>query len=417
MEKNGKGRIIMTNITERFLRYVKVDTMSEEGHDTTPSTMKQFDLARMLTEELKDIGASDVYLDEQRCYVYARIPSNTGTACSKLALVAHMDTSPAVSDTDVRPLITADYQGQDIELGTDGRTLSPKDYPDLLKQIGKTIISTDGSTLLGGDDKAGVAIIMTLAEHLLAHPELPHGDLRIAFTPDEEVGMGVSGLDYERLDADLGYTLDGGPLGDLSYECFSAASATVIVHGLSIHPGSAKGKMKNAVRIAEEFDALLPKAESPEYTEGYEGFYHLDTFEGNCDRAVLSYILRDHDSSILAERKRITQAAADFMNAKYGDGTVELLLKDSYRNMREIVEQYPTLIDNAVKAYEKYGIEPVISPIRGGTDGATMSYHGVPCPNLGTGDRNCHGRYEYVVAEDMEQMVSVLLEITALFAS
>ena len=407
----------MTNITERFLRYVKVDTMSEEGHDTTPSTMKQFDLARMLTDELKEIGASDVYLDEERCYVYARIPSNTGTACPKLALVAHMDTSPAVSDTDVRPLITADYQGQDIELGTDGRILSPKDYPDLLKQIGKTIISTDGSTLLGGDDKAGVAIIMTLAEHLLAHPELPHGDLRIAFTPDEEVGMGVSGLDYERLDADLGYTLDGGPLGDLSYECFSAASATVIVHGLSIHPGSAKGKMKNAVRIAEEFDALLPKAESPEYTEGYEGFYHLDTFEGNCDRAVLSYILRDHDSSILAERKRITQAAADFMNAKYGDGTVELILKDSYRNMREIVEQYPTLIDNAVKAYEKYGIEPVISPIRGGTDGATMSYHGVPCPNLGTGDRNCHGRYEYVVAEDMEQMVSVLLEITALFAS
>ena len=417
MEKNGKGRIIITHITERFLRYVKVDTMSEEGHDTTPSTMKQFDLARMLTDELKEIGASDVYLDEERCYVYARIPSNTGTAGPKLALVAHMDTSPAVSDTDVRPLITADYQGQDIELGTDGRILSPKDYPDLLKQIGKTIISTDGSTLLGGDDKAGVAIIMTLAEHLLAHPELPHGDLRIAFTPDEEVGMGVSGLDYERLDADLGYTLDGGPLGDLSYECFSAASATVIVHGLSIHPGSAKGKMKNAVRIAEEFDALLPKAESPEYTEGYEGFYHLDTFEGNCDRAVLSYILRDHDSSILAERKRITQAAADFMNAKYGDGTVELILKDSYRNMREIVEQYPTLIDNAVKAYEKYGIEPVISPIRGGTDGATMSYHGVPCPNLGTGDRNCHGRYEYVVAEDMEQMVSVLLEITALFAS
>ncbi len=407
----------MTNTTERFLRYVKVDTMSEEGHDTTPSTKKQFDLARMLTEELKEIGASDVYLDENLCYVYARIPSNTGTACPKLALVAHMDTSPAVSDTDVHPLITENYQGQDIELGTDGRVLSPKDYPDLLKQIGKTIISTDGSTLLGGDDKAGIAIIMTLAEHLLAHPELPHGDLCIAFTPDEEVGMGVSGLDYERLDADFGYTLDGGPLGDLSYECFSAASATVIVHGLSIHPGSAKGKMKNAVRIAEEFDALLPCAESPEFTEGYEGFYHLDTFEGNCDRAVLSYILRDHDSTILEKRKRVTQAAADFMNAKYGEGTVELILKDSYRNMREIVEQYPTLIENAVKAYEKFGIEPVISPIRGGTDGATMSYHGVPCPNIGTGDRNCHGRYEYVVAEEMDQMVSVLLEISALFAS
>ena len=407
----------MTKTTERFLRYVKVDTMSEEGHDTTPSTMQQFDLARMLTEELKEIGASDVYLDEERCYVYARIPSNTGAAGPKLALVAHMDTSPAVSDTDVRPLITENYQGQDIDLGTDGRILSPKDYPDLLKQIGKTIISTDGSTLLGGDDKAGVAIIMSLAEHLLAHPDLPHGELRIAFTPDEEVGMGVSGLDYERLDADFGYTLDGGPLGDLSYECFSAASATVIVHGLSIHPGAAKGKMKNAVRIAEEFDALLPRAESPEFTEGYEGFYHLDTFEGNCDHAVLSYILRDHDSSILENRKRVTQAAADFMNAKYGEGTVELILRDSYRNMREIVEQYPTLIDNAVKAYEKFGIEPVISPIRGGTDGATMSYHGVPCPNIGTGDRNCHGRYEYVVAEEMEQMVSVLLEITALFAS
>ena len=404
----------MTKTTERFLRYVQIDTMSEEGHDTTPSTVKQFDLARLLVRELEEIGASDVYLDEERCYVYAGIPSNTGSA-AKLALVAHMDTSPAVTAEHVHPLITGNYQGQDIELGTGGRILSPDDYPSLLDAVGKTIISTDGSTLLGGDDKAGVAIIMSLAEHLLSHPEIPHGEIRIAFTPDEEVGMGVSGLDYARLNADFGYTIDGGALGDMSYECFNAASATVTVTGMSIHPGSAKGKMKNAVRIAEEYDALLPKAESPEFTEGYEGFYHLDTMNGNCDSAVLNYILRDHDASILQERKEIIQAAGEFLNRKYGEGTVRVEIRDSYRNMREIIEQHDHLIKNACSAYEKLGITPRISPIRGGTDGATMSFNGVPCPNLATGGHNCHGRYEYVVAEDMDIMVSVLLEIVALY--
>ena len=265
----------MTKTTERFLRYAKIDTMSEEGHASTPSTAKQYDLARVLVNELKELGASDVYLDEELCYVYATVPSNTDKKAAKLAFVAHMDTSPAVSDTDVKPVIIENYQGQDIEMGTDSRILSPRDYPSLLNYIGQTIICSDGSTLLGSDDKSGIAIIMSLVEYLLSHPEVKHGDIKVAFTPDEEVGLGVSGLDYKRLDADFGYTIDGGQLGDVNFECFNAASGAVKVNGLSIHPGSAKGKMKNAVRIAMEFDSMLPKAESPEFTEGYEGFYHL----------------------------------------------------------------------------------------------------------------------------------------------
>lgn len=406
----------MTKTTERFLRYVKVDTMSEEGHDTTPSTAKQYDLARLLTEELKEIGASDVYLDEDLCYVYATVPSNTDKDVAKLALVAHMDTSPAVSDTDVKPVITENYQGQDIEMGTDGRVLSPRDYPSLLNYIGQTIICSDGSTLLGSDDKSGVAIIMSLVEYLVEHPEFKHGDIKVAFTPDEEVGMGVSGLDYDRLDADFGYTIDGGQLGDINFECFNAAGATVRVHGLSIHPGSAKGKMKNATRIAMEFDSLLPKAESPEYTEGYEGFYHLDTFTGDCDGATMAYILRDHSAEILEHRKEVFRAAADYLNTKYGAGTVEVQIRDSYRNMREVIEKHYHLIENACKAFETLGVKPLISPIRGGTDGATMSFNGVPCPNLSAGGHNCHGRYEYVCAESMDKMVEVLLEIVKLYA-
>ena len=404
----------MTKTTERFLRYAKIDTMSEEGHPSTPSTKKQFDLAILLEAELKELGASDVCLDNL-CYVYATIPSNTDKNVPKLALVAHMDTSPAVSDTDVKPVITENYQGQDIDMGTDGRVLSPKEYPSLLNYIGKTIICSDGSTLLGSDDKSGIAIIMSLVEYLVSHPEVKHGAIKIAFTPDEEVGMGVSGLDYSRLDADFGYTLDGGQLGDVNFECFNATSGTVKGNGLSIQPGSAKGKMKNATRIGMEFDSLLPKAESPEYTEGYEGFFHLDTFTGDCDSATMNYILRDHDAKILEHRKDIFRAAADYLNAKYGENTVVVELRDSYRNMREVIEKHFHLIDNACIAFEKYGIKPVISPIRGGTDGATMSFNGVPCPNLSAGGHNCHGRYEYVCAESMDKMVDVLLEIVKLY--
>ena len=407
----------MTKTTERFLRYIKVDTMSEEGHPSTPSTEKQFDLARLLVDELKEIGSSDVYLDEDLCYVYAAVPSNTDKNVPKLALVAHMDTSPAVSDTDVKPVITENYQGQDIEMGTDGRVLSPKDYPALLNYIGQTIICSDGSTLLGSDDKSGIAIIMSLAEYLIDHPEIKHGAIKIAFTPDEEVGMGVSGLDYKRLDVDFGYTIDGGQIGGINYECFNATGGLVKVNGLSIHPGSAKGKMKNAVRIAMEFDSLLPRAESPEFTEGYEGFYHLDHFAGDCDSAEMAYILRDHDAEILEHRKKVFLAAADYINAKYGDGTVEAILKDSYRNMREVIEKNFHLIENACKAFETYGIDPIISPIRGGTDGATMSFSGVPCPNLSAGGHNCHGRYEFVCAESMDKMVDVLLEIIKMYGA
>ena len=406
-----------SDTVERFLRYVKIDTMSEEGHDTTPSTAKQFDLARLLKKELEEMGASDVYLDEKLCYVYASVPSNLDRKTPALGFVSHMDTSPAVSDTDVRPLITENYDGTGIEMGTGGRILSPDEYPALLDYTGQTVICSDGSTLLGADDKAGVAEIMGLVKHLLDHPELPHGDVRICFTPDEEVGMGVSGFDYARFAADFAYTVDGGPVGDLNYECFNAASASVRVNGISIHPGSAKDKMKNAVKLAMEFDSLLPAAEVPEHTEGYEGFFHLDSFSGDVDHAVMNYIIRDHNPERFDARKELISEAARFMNAKHGEGTVVLELKDSYRNMREIIEKHMHLIDSARKAYAACGAEACITPIRGGTDGATLSLNGLPCPNLGTGGHNFHGRYEFIAAESLDRMVEVLLELVKIYSA
>ncbi len=407
---------MLSNTVERFLRYVKIDTMSEEGHDTTPSTAKQFDLARLLKRELEEMGASGVYLDEEKCYVYACVPSNLDRKAPKLGFVAHMDTSPAVSDTDVKPVITGNYDGSPIEMGTEGRVLSPKEYPALLDYVGKTVICSDGSTLLGADDKSGVAEIMGMAEYLLTHPEFPHGDVKICFTPDEEVGMGVSGFDYERFGADFAYTMDGGPVGDLNYECFNAAAATVTVNGLSIHPGSAKDRMKNAVRLAMEFDSLLPAAERPEHTEGYEGFFHLDSISGDVDRTVMNYIIRDHDPVKFDARKDLFRRTAEFLNARYGEGTFAAEIRDSYRNMREIIEENIHLIDNAKKAYAACGEQALISPIRGGTDGATLSYHGLPCPNLGTGGHNFHGRYEFITAEGIDRMVEVGLELIRIYA-
>ena len=407
----------MTDTVNRFLRYVKIDTQSEEGHETTPSTAKQFDLARLLISELEELGAKDVYLDEQLCYVYAKIPSNTDNECPKLGFIAHMDTSPAVSDENVDPVITENYDGKPIKMGDSGLFLDPAEYPDLLNYVGKTIICTDGRTLLGGDDKAGVAIIMSLVKYMKDHPEFRHGDVSVGFTPDEEVGMGVSGFDIGRFGADFAYTVDGGPVGSCDFECFNAASGHVTVTGRSIHPGSAKGLMKNALNIAAEFHALLPAAERPEYTERYEGFFHLNDMSGDVESAEMSYIIRDHDREKFEDRKKQFTAAAEYMNSRYGAGTVKADVRDSYFNMREIILDNFHLVENARQAYHNLGIDLLPpDPVRGGTDGATLSFRGLPCPNLSTGGHNMHGRYEYIAAESMDTMVEVCREILSIYS-
>lgn len=407
----------MTDTTERFLRYVRIDTQSEDGHDTTPSTMKQFDLARLLVSELKDLGAQDVYLDESRCYVYAKIPSNTDSPCPRLGFIAHMDTSPAVSDENVSPVITENYDGSEIKMGESGLVLSPETYPDLLRYVGQTVICTDGNTLLGADDKAGIAIIMGLVRYIHDHPDFRHGELRIGFTPDEEVGMGVSGFDIGRFDADFAYTVDGGPVGACDYECFNAASAVVSITGRSIHPGSAKGLMKNALNIAAELHSLLPAAERPEYTEKYEGFFHLNDMEGTVDSATMVYIIRDHDMQKFEERKELFRKAVSFLNSRYGESTVSAEIRDSYYNMREVILDNFHLVDNARTAYRNLGIDLLPpDPVRGGTDGATLSLRGLPCPNLSTGGHNMHGRYEFIAAESMDTMVEVCKEIVRIYA-
>ena len=407
----------MTDTVNRFLRYVKIDTQSEEGHETTPSTAKQFDLARLLVSELEELGAKDVYLDEQLCYVYAKIPSNTDKECPKLGFIAHMDTSPAVSDENVDPVITENYDGTPIKMGDSGLFLDPAEYPDLLNYVGKTIICTDGRTLLGGDDKAGVAIIKSLVKYMKDHPEFRHGDVSVGFTPDEAVGMGVSGFDIGRFGADFAYTVDGGPVGSCDFECFNAASGHVTVTGRSIHPGSAKGLMKNALNIAAEFHALLPAAERPEYTERYEGFFHLNDMSGDVESAEMSYIIRDHDREKFEDRKKQFTAAAEYMNSRYGAGTVKADVRDSYFNMREIILDNFHLVENARQAYRNLGIDLLPpDPVRGGTDGATLSFRGLPCPNLSTGGHNMHGRYEYIAAESMDTMVEVCREILSIYS-
>lgn len=406
----------MTETTERFLRYVRIDTQSEEGHESTPSTEKQFDLARLLVRELNELGAEDVFLDEDLCYVYAKIPANTSSSCPKLGFIAHMDTSPAVSDENVSPVITENYDGSPIRMGNSGLILSPDEYPSLLNYKSQTIICTDGNTLLGGDDKAGVAIIMSFVKYMKDHPEYKHGDIRVGFTPDEEVGMGVSGFDIERFDADYAYTVDGGPVGSCDFECFNAASGLVTVTGRSIHPGSAKGLMKNALNIAAEFHSLLPPAERPEHTERYEGFFHLNDMSGDVESAKMSYIIRDHDREKFEARKKLFLNAADYINSRYGEGTVKADIRDSYRNMREIIVENFHLVENARKAYENLGIALLPpDPVRGGTDGATLSYRGLPCPNLSTGGHNMHGRYEFISAESMDTMVEVVREIVRIY--
>lgn len=403
----------MEKVTDRFLRYVQIDTQSDEEGTGTPTTEKQHELARLLVEELTKMGAEEITYDKEHCYVYASIPATEGMEKKPvMGFISHMDTSPAVSGANVRPRIITAYDGKDIVLNSGlGIVMKTADFPELKEYQGKSLIVTDGTTLLGADDKAGVAEIMTMAEYLLSHRDVPHGKLRIGFTPDEEVGAGADHFDVELFSADCAYTVDGGKLGELEYENFNAASAKVTFHGRSVHPGDAKNKMKNALLTAMEFQGMLPVSENPMYTEKYEGFYHLDALNGDIERAVADYIIRDHSREKFEQKKALFEKAGAFLNEKYGEGTVEIELKDSYYNMKEIIEDHMELIDHAMEAMREAGVEPVVVPIRGGTDGARLSYMGLPCPNLCTGGHNFHGRFEYICIESMEAVVRILLNL------
>ena len=405
----------MENVKERFLRYIRIDTQSCDGVDRFPSTEKQLDLAKLLEKELREMGASDVTLDENG-YLFATIPATSDKKTPVVGFISHMDTAPAYSGKGVNPQFAEYYDGGGLVLDAQkGITMSPAMFPSLLHYVGKELIYTDGSTLLGADDKAGVAEIMTFAQYLLTHPEIEHGEIKIGFTPDEEVGRGADFFDVARFGADVAYTVDGGELGEIEYENFNAAAGLVTVHGASIHPGSAKGKMKNAILIGTEFESLLPAFDKPMYTEGYEGFFHLDRIEGDVENCRMEYIIRDHDAKKFEEKCRLFERAGAWLNEKYGEGTVDVTVTESYRNMREKVEPHMYLIDIAKKAMTNCGAEPKIVAIRGGTDGARLSYMGLPCPNLSTGGENFHGKYEFICTQSMETMVDVLTDIAKQF--
>ena len=399
---------------ERFLQYVKVYTTSDEESATHPTTARQLDLGRMLVAQLKELGLKDARLDEYG-YVYATLPATPGCEqAAGLGFIAHMDTAPGTSGENVNPQIHENYDGGDVLLPATGAVLKPADFPFLTEMKGQTLITTDGSTLLGADDKAGVAEIMTMAERLIREGR-PHGKICIGFTPDEEVGQGADLFDVDGFGAAYAYTVDGDDVGEISYENFNAAAAAVKIHGLSVHPGSAKNTMRNALSLAMEYHAALPAFECPEHTEGREGFFHLCDLQGDVSEAVFHYIIRDHDADRFAVRKAQMQQVADRLNEKYGAGTVELELTDSYRNMLEKIRPHFHLVENARAAIRAVGLTPVESPIRGGTDGATLSYKGLPCPNLGTGGFNFHGPMECITVEKMDQAVEVLLNLADLY--
>ena len=405
----------MENILERFLRYVSVDTQSNEESASQPSTEKQWDLLKMLCKELNDMGI-EASLDEYG-YVMGTIPSNIDKEVPAVGFIAHVDTAPDASGKDVKPQIIKNYDGSDIALkGVQGLYLKPSEFPELLHFIGQTLITTDGTTLLGADDKAGVAEIMNAAQWIMEHPEFKHGTIKIGFTPDEEIGRGVVKFDVKRFGADYAYTMDGGEIGELEFENFNAASAKIHIQGRNVHPGSAKGKMKNAILIGQELNSLLPIEQRPEYTEGYEGFFHIISFKGAVEEADFAYIIRDHDAVKFDRKKEVIRECVDFINRKYGEGTAVLDLRDQYRNMREQVEPHYHIIEKAVKAMEMEGIKPKIQPIRGGTDGANLSYMGLPCPNIFAGGLNFHGKMEFVPLESIEAASKVILNIIGLFA-
>lgn len=400
---------------ERLIKYAKVSTASEEGIGVSPSTARQFDLARLLVDELRELGVADAEVTDT-CYVYGHLPATPGhEGAPCLGFIAHMDTSPDFSGENVKPRVIENYDGGDLELGA-GRTLSVRQFPHLPSLKGRTLITASGDTLLGADDKAGIAEIMTLIEQLQGG-EIAHGRIAVCFTPDEEVGCGTANFDIPKLGADFAYTLDGGAEGEVVYENFNACSAVVNITGVNVHPGSAKNVMVNAALVATEFNAALPGCETPRHTEGYEGFYHLTAIAGTAERAELRYILRDHDAKKLEMRRETMAHIMKILNERYGAGTVNLSFREQYRNMAEKIRpDYMHLVENAVKATEAAGVKPLRQPIRGGTDGAQLSWEGLPCPNLGTGGYAFHGPYEHITAEGMDKCVDIIRGITEIYA-
>ena len=406
----------MEKILDRFLRYVAIDTRSDEDSETQPSTLKQLDLLRLLRDELEALGV-EATLDEYG-YVMASIPSNIpGKVVPAVGFISHVDTSPDASGAGVKPQIVEDYDGSPIPLkGVPGLFLDPAEFPEMLRHKGRTLITTDGTTLLGADDKAGVTEIMWAVEYIMSHPEFKHGPVRIGFTPDEEIGRGVVKFDVGKFGADYAYTMDGGDEGELEFENFNAASATVSIQGRNVHPGYAKGKMKNAILIAQEFNALLPADQRPETTEGYEGFFHVVGIKGSVEEASLTYIIRDHDRAKFEEKKALILSCGGKIDSVYGAGTAKVTVRDQYYNMREQVEPHYHIVEKARKAMEMAGVKPKIQPIRGGTDGANLSFKGLPCPNIFAGGLNFHGKMEFVPLENMEKAAQVILNILSLFA-
>ncbi len=404
----------MNTLIDRFLRYVSFDTQSNDANATCPSTPGQKVLAEQLKQELIALELEDVVLDDNG-YLMARLPGNTTAAVPTIGFIAHMDTAPDASGNNVCPQMVENYQGGDIELGN-GEILSPAAYPDLAQLHGHTLITTDGTTLLGADNKAGIAEIITAIAYLQANPSIVHGDICIGFTPDEEIGRGADLFDVEKFGAEWAYTIDGGPIGELEYENFNASSAEVICHGVNVHPGTAKGKMINSMNIAAQFQTMMPADETPEYTEGYEGFFHLNSMQTSVAKTSLGYIIRDFDRQGLADRKAVMQQKVEEINAKLSRGRVELKITDSYFNMREMVEPHMHIIDLAKDAMESLDIQPDIKPIRGGTDGARLSFMNLPCPNIFTGGYNFHGIHEFITVEGMEQAVKVIVKLSELTA-
>ncbi|EFM08837.1 peptidase T [Paenibacillus curdlanolyticus YK9] len=402
-------------LIQRFTSYVKIDTQANDANPECPSTPGQWVLARQLVEELKQIGMQEVTIDEH-CYVMATLPSNTDMPVDTIGFLAHIDTATDFTGLNVKPQVVENYDGSNIVLNEAlGVVLSTQDFPELAGYAGHTLVTTDGTTLLGADDKAGITEIMTAMHYLIQHPEIPHGKIRVAFTPDEEIGRGPHKFDVAAFDAKYAYTMDGGPLGELQYESFNAAQARITVHGTNVHPGTAKGKMVHAAKIAMELHAKLPIQEAPEYTEGYEGFYHLIHMEGDVSQSELIYIIRDHDNAKFAAKKAYLEQIVSELQAKYGPSRIELALKDQYYNMRDKIEPVKHIVDIADQAMRNLGIEPNIIPIRGGTDGSQLSYMGLPTPNIFTGGENYHGKYEYVSVDNMEKAVKVIIEIAKLF--
>ena len=404
------------DLTERFLRYTAVDTQSCENSNTVPSTASQLNLARQLKAELESIGLEEVYMDDMG-YVYATLPSNTDREVPVIGFISHMDTSPSMSGKGVKPRIVPNYDGGDIVLNSERNIiLSPTLFPELSAHKGEDLIVTDGTTLLGADDKAGIAEIITAVEYLQQHPQIRHGRVRVAFNPDEEIGMGASHFDVKRFGCDFAYTVDGGEVGEIEYENFNAARAVFRIRGLEVHPGYAKGKMLNASLLSSELISMFPTDETPATTDGYEGFYHIVGLSGEVDHATVTFIIRDHDRVRFEQRKAFVRSVADKMNAKYGDGTVTAEVTDQYYNMKEQIDKVPFVVDIACQAMEEAGVVPVKVPIRGGTDGAQLSFMGLPCPNLFAGGMNFHGRYEFIPIQSMEKAMQTIVRIIELVA-